>query len=105
MKIEIDKPVVPRFVADWIEQLYGQGFNSDDLLEALFTRNYDMAEFKIFRWFLENKNNFIIAVIYGYEIKKRNTLLRKNKRVGSVKRGHLLEFNCSREIGVSARSI
>ncbi len=36
MKIEINKPVIPKFVADWIEQLYGQGFYSDDLLEALF---------------------------------------------------------------------
>ena len=48
MKIEIDKPLVPMFIADWIEQLYGQGFNSDDLLEALFARNYDIVDLKIF---------------------------------------------------------
>ena len=62
MKIEIDKPVVPSFVSDWIEQLYGQGFTSDDLLESLFARNYHIANLKIFKWFAENKYDFIIAL-------------------------------------------
>ena len=70
MKIEIDKPVIPQFVADWIEQLYGQGFNSDDLLEAMFSRNYDVAELKIFRWFIDDKERAVIAVLYGYEIEQ-----------------------------------
>ena len=68
MKIEIEKPFVPQFVADWIEQLYGQGFNSDDLLEALFSRNYEVAELKIFEWFTDDKERAIIAVLYGYEV-------------------------------------
>ena len=70
MKIEIEKPVIPQFVADWIEQLYGQGFNSDDLLEAMFSRNYDVAELKIFRWFIDDKERAVIAVLYGYEIEQ-----------------------------------
>ena len=70
IKIEIDKPVVPSFVSDWIEQLYGQGFTSDDLLESLFARNYDIAELKIFKWFADNKYDFITALIYGYEIER-----------------------------------
>lgn len=68
MKIEIDQPVVPNFVADWIEQLRGQGFKSDDLLEALFARNYDIADLKIFRWFTNDKERAIIAILYGYDI-------------------------------------
>ena len=68
MKIEIEKPFVPQFVADWIEQLYGQGFNSDDLLEALFSRNYEVAELKIFEWFTDDKERAIIAVLYGYGV-------------------------------------
>ena len=70
MKIEIEKPVVPRFVADWIEQLYGQGFNSDDLLEALFSRNYEVAELKIFKWFTDDKERAVTAILYGYEIEQ-----------------------------------
>lgn len=70
MKIEIEKPVIPQFVAVWIEQLYGQGFNSDDLLEALFSRNYEVAELKIFRWFIDDKERAVIAILYGYEIEQ-----------------------------------
>ena len=68
MKIEIEKPVVPKFVADWIEQLYGQGFNSDDLLEVLFARNYNFAELRIFDWFVDDKERAVTAVLYGYEV-------------------------------------
>ena len=70
MKIEIEKPVVPRFVADWIEQLYGQGFNSDDLLEVLFSRNYNVAELRIFDWFVNDKERAVAAILYGYEIEQ-----------------------------------
>ena len=70
MKIEIDKPVIPQFIADWIEQLYGQGFNSDDLLEVLFARNYNVAELRIFDWFVDDKERAIAAILYGYEVEK-----------------------------------
>ena len=68
MKIEIEKPVIPKFVADWIEQLYGQGFDNDDLLEALFSRNYEVAELKIFDWFTDDKERAVTAILYGYEV-------------------------------------
>ena len=70
MKIEIEKPVIPQFVADWIEQLYGQWFNSDDLLEVLFSRNYEVAELKIFDWFTDDKERAVTAILYGYEVEK-----------------------------------
>ena len=70
MKIEIEKPVIPQFVADWIEQLYGQGFNSDDLLEVLFARNYNFAELRIFDWFVDDKERAVTAVLYGYGVEK-----------------------------------
>ena len=70
MKIEIEKPVIPQFVADWIEQLYGQGFNSDDLLEVLFARNYNFAELRIFDWFTDDKERAVAAILYGYEVEQ-----------------------------------
>ena len=70
MKIEIEKPVIPQFVADWIEQLYGQGFNSDDLLEVLFSRNYEVAELRIFDWFTDDKGRAVTAILYGYEVEE-----------------------------------
>ena len=70
MKIEIEKPFIPQFVADWIEQLYGQGFNSDDLLEVLFARNYNVAELRIFDWFVDDKERAVAAILYGYGVEK-----------------------------------
>lgn len=70
MKIEIDTPIVPKFVADWIEQLYGQGFNSEGLLEAVILRNYDIAELKILKWFDNNKEKVVVAILYGYEVEQ-----------------------------------
>ena len=70
MKIEIDKPIIPQFVADWIEQSYGQGFDSDDLLEILFSRNNDIAELRIFDWFTNDKERAIVAILYGYEVEQ-----------------------------------
>ena len=70
MKIEIEKPAIPQFVADWIEQLYGQGFDNDDLLEALFSRNYEVAELRIFDWFADDKERAVAAILYGYGVEK-----------------------------------
>ena len=86
MKIEIEKPFIPQFVADWIEQLYGQGFDSDDLLEILFSRNCDIAELRIFDWFTNDKERAIVAILYGYEIEQEPSYYAKIKgweRIGT----------------------
>ena len=70
MKIEIEKPFIPQFVADWIEQLYGQGFDSDDLLEILFSRDDDIAELRIFDWFTDDKERAVTAILHGYDIEQ-----------------------------------
>ena len=70
MKIEIEKQFIPQFVADWIEQLYGQGFDSDDLLEILFSRDDDIAELRIFDWFTDDKEKAVTAILYGYEVEQ-----------------------------------
>ena len=87
MKIEIDKPVIPQFVADWIEQLHGQCFNSDDLLEILFSRNYEVAELRIFKWFTNDKERAVTAILYGYEVEeeqKYNVKFRVKSSFGTV---------------------
>ena len=87
MKIEIEKPVIPKFVADWIEQLYGQGFKSDDLLEALFSRNYEVAELRIFEWFTDDKEKSVTAILYGYEVEeeqKYNVKFKVKSSFGTV---------------------
>ena len=87
MKIEIDKPVIPQFIADWIEQLYGQGFYSDDLLEVLFSRNYEVAELRIFDWFTDDKERAVTAILYGYEVEeeqKYNVKFKVKSSFGTV---------------------
>ena len=87
MKIEIEKPVMPKFVADWIEQLYGQGFDNDDLLEALFSRNYEVAELRIFEWFTDDKERAVTAILYGYEVEeeqKYNVKFKVKSSFGTV---------------------
>ena len=86
MKIEIEKPFIPQFVADWIEQSYGQGFDSDDLLEILFSRNDDIAGLRIFDWFTNDKERAVTAILYGYGVEKEPLYYAKVKgweRVGT----------------------
>ena len=87
MKIEIEKPAIPQFVADWIEQLYGQGFESDELLETLFSRNYEVAELRIFDWFTDDKERAVTAILYGYEVEeeqKYNVKFKVKSSFGTV---------------------
>ena len=79
--------MIPKFVADWIEQLYGQGFDNDDLLEALFSRNYEVAELKIFEWFTDDKERAVTAILYGYEVEeeqKYNVKFKVKSSFGTV---------------------
>lgn len=69
MKIEIDKPVIPQFVADWIESLYDEGGSKYDAIGIMF--EYSSKHDKpIHDWYADNKDIFITAVMYGYDIHK-----------------------------------
>lgn len=60
---EPQKPVVPQFVADWIEKVGGN----------LFGLNYDMVPEEIYDWVNEEKGNFKklhLACAIGYEVEK-----------------------------------
>ena len=69
MKIEIEKPVIPQFVADWIESLYDEGGSEYTAIGIMlgFTSKHDKP---VHDWFVYNKDTFITAVIFGYEIEK-----------------------------------
>ena len=69
MKIEIDKPFVPRFVADWLESLYDEGGSKYDAIVIMF--EYSIIHDKpVLDWFIDNKDTFINAVMHGYEIEQ-----------------------------------
>lgn len=69
MKIEIEKPVIPQFVADWIDSFYDEGGSKYDVIGSIFvySSKYDKI---VHDWYVDNKDAFITAVMYGYDIQK-----------------------------------
>ena len=68
------KPVVPHFVAEWIEKVGGN----------LFGLNYDMVPEEIYDWVNEEKGNFKklhLACAIGYEVEKEKRYTVKIKAV------------------------
>ena len=85
MKIEIDKPVIPQFVADWIESLYNEGGSEYTAIGIMlgFTSKHDKP---VHDWFVYNKDTFINAVMFGYEVEQQPLYYAKIKgweRIGT----------------------
>ena len=78
MKIEIDKPVIPQYVADWIESLYDEGGSKYDTILIMF--EYGTIHDKpVHEWFVQNKDEFITAVMHGYDIQVESLYYAKIK--------------------------
>ena len=67
MKIEIEKPVIPQFVADWLETMYLRKGDKYPVLGLVFGRGSVIDE-PVYNWVVDNKDTFILAVVHGYEI-------------------------------------
>lgn len=70
--LEIEKPVVPQYVADWYEDNKDVFENSIyDLCVNLFK---DASKDNLYKWFSNNNNKPIVTLIkmklYGYEVEK-----------------------------------
>lgn len=78
MKIEIEKPVIPQFVDDWIESLYDEGGSEYTAIGIMlgFTSKHDKP---VHDWFVYNKDTFITAVIFGYEVEQEPVYYAKIK--------------------------
>ena len=65
------KPVVPQFVADWIEQRKDEGWKlSQMFLQANLEEKYG-------RWIVDNQETFARAWLDGYEVEKEKRYLVK----------------------------
>ena len=76
---ELNKPVIPQFVADWIEESKSRGW---DLLASMcFVVSSENK--KLTKWFYlgENKNIFARAWLDGYEVEKEKRYTVKVKTV------------------------
>lgn len=87
---ELNKPVIPQFVADWIEECKAKGKN---LLRALL-----YTPEKVNRWVddPDNQEIFALAWIFGYEVEeeKRYLVTLKNRQpLVKSKSGSILYFS------------
>ncbi|QBX24863.1 Protein of unknown function [Streptococcus equinus] len=91
---EPEKPVVPQFVADWIEECKTLKF---ELCEAMDTDVYDEKS----SWIEDNSEAFAKAWIYGYEVEKEKlyTVKFSNEDFGKMYIGIFKKFN---KLGISS---
>ena len=74
---ELNKPVVPQFMADWIEKNKG----------SLFGLNYDSVSSEIYDWVYEEEGNLKklhLACAIGYTVEKEKRYLVKIKGIRTV---------------------
>lgn len=69
MKIEIEKPIVPQFIADWLETMYLRKGDKYPVLGLVFGRGSVIDE-PVYNWVVDNKDTFVLAILYGYEVEQ-----------------------------------
>ncbi|MFW3361521.1 DUF1642 domain-containing protein [Aerococcus viridans] len=69
MKIEIDKPVIPQFVADYLRSAKAD-ITFMRVMELAKTRNELLKWKKEYDWISANDEIFATAWIHGYEVEK-----------------------------------
>ena len=71
MKVAIiEKPSIPQFVADWLESLSDEGGDWQSAISIMFDYSSSYNDKPVYDWFKDNKDEFIIAAMYGYNIKQ-----------------------------------
>lgn len=71
MKVAIiEKPSIPQIVADWLESLYDEGGGWQSAIGIMFDCSGSYNDKPVYDWFKNNKDEFIIAAMYGYNIKQ-----------------------------------
>ena len=84
-------PVVPEFVAEWIEKDKNYGRSVYDGLQRLDDEAGVTAPRDVAKWVFENKENlnlFICAWLYGYTVEKPQLFYLKNKITGKYLRSY-----------------
>ncbi|MCL6222250.1 DUF1642 domain-containing protein [Streptococcus dysgalactiae subsp. equisimilis] len=94
--LDQQKPEVPQFVADWIEehkQMYGK-WDEEDKSDFVFRAINDLFRFgtglstydfdvndELSEWTTKNAYKFIIAILFGYTIEKEKKYKVRDKRL------------------------
>lgn len=83
IRLELNKPVVPQFVADWYEDIVDEFYVVLERLVLNYQKNTDMP---ICKWFFENEDALKILINmhqFGYTVEKEKRFLVKMKGVDS----------------------
>lgn len=96
--LDLQKPEIPQFVADWIEehkQMYGkwdEEAKSDFVFRAindlfrfgtgLSTYDFDVND-ELSEWTTKNAYKFITAILFGYTLEKEKLYKARDKRLSS----------------------
>ncbi len=69
---EPEKPVIPQFVADWIEDYRDHGGNTIDILGSLTAvfNSSPIIDKKVIQWFKKNTDKMLNSLVHGYEVEK-----------------------------------
>lgn len=78
---ELEKPVIPKYVADWIDWCKK---NKITLLGAdtAICNNKNISSLDASGWAMKNQETFVKAWIYGYEVDKEKLYRAKNRHTG-----------------------
>lgn len=82
-KIDQQKPEIPRFVANWIED-QKQTFDDSsaiDMYENLTLDNHNGYYHDVWLWAIDHHNDFVFAWTYGYTVKKEKLYKVRDKRL------------------------
>ncbi len=79
---ELEKPILPQFVADWLEVCKENlALSLAGSMNPHILRTNNQSE-KTIHWLAENQETFAKAWIYGYEIEKEKFYRMKHKLTG-----------------------
>jgi hypothetical protein len=85
---EPEKPVIPQFVAEWIETYKKQGKTLYTVMDAVHYSNHPCKD-----WFESNQETFAHAWLNGYEVEKEKQYTARLKVVTIKKAGYLNRNN------------
>ena len=79
---EPEKPVVPKYVADWLEVCKDNlALSLASSMNNIVMRTNNQPD-KTIHWVAKNSETFAKAWIYGYEVEKEKLYIAKNKQTG-----------------------
>ena len=81
---EPKKPIIPQFVADWIEDYCDHGGTIVDMLGSLTPEfnSVSSVDNEVIQWFKKNTDTMLRALMYGYEVEKEKLYFIKEPVTG-----------------------